>query len=352
MITKETFQPSGAVEVDPDFDLATHYGNVFRTKKYVYPYLKNERTVKLLAKDNAVRTKFAPACKQKNVCLITGLGHGNTDVYTGQNHNVLWKVGNYDPKEVKKKIIHLLSCLTARKLGSDLIQKGAYAYFGYFENFTFVITHPLPSNPLDDARADPFFECDSEIPKKLSNGFRAKDVYNKTYELFTIRINEWMDKDPFVAKWLLWDRDALRRFGDPDASCPTAPHNYITRVRIVDPDVVDRVLVEKRKTKNDAVVEKWRLGNYQSTPDINLAKGKFYLSLFPYFENVDPLPVWTKVYNKADGKLMMKCVLTEGGKEFRNLGTIEKHNNMDIPTCLNIEYRVMCFLKSTEEGRL
>lgn len=118
--------------------------------------------------------------------------------------------------------------------------------------------------------------------------------------------------------------------------------NYVAKIRIVDPDVVDRVLVRKRNTKNDAVVEEWRLGNFDSTPDIDLEGGKFYLSLFPYFENVDPLPVWYKAYNNGDGKLIAKCVLSEGGKEFRNLGVIDKGKTLIIPACLNLEYRLLC----------
>lgn len=92
--------------------------------------------------------------------------------------------------------------------------------------------------------------------------------------------------------------------------------NYVARIRIVDPDVVDRVGVEKRKTKDDGVVGKiWRLGNYQSTDDIDLEDGKFYLRLWPYFEIVDPLPVWFQLENTGTTKLLVESVLTEGKQQ-------------------------------------
>ncbi len=124
--------------------------------------------------------------------------------------------------------------------------------------------------------------------------------------------------------------------------------NYVARVRIVDPDVVDRVSVEKRRTKNDEVVGKvWRLGNYQSTDDIDLADGKFYLRLWPYFEIVDPLPVWFKIYNNGERKLIAKCVLSElqTGKamQFKDLGIVDSGKNLPVPACLKLEYRVLHF---------
>ena len=124
--------------------------------------------------------------------------------------------------------------------------------------------------------------------------------------------------------------------------------NYVAKIRIADPDVVDRVSVEKRRTKNDAVVGKvWALGNYQSTDDIDLEDGNFYLRLWPYFEIVDPLPVWFKIYNNGERKLIAKCVLSELQKgkamQFKDLGIVDSGKNLPVPACLNLEYRVLHF---------
>jgi hypothetical protein len=86
------------------------------------------------------------------------------------------------------------------------------------------------------------------------------------------------------------------------------------------------------------------LGNFQSTEDIDLEKGEFYLKLTPY---IDPLPVWFKVFNNGDKKLIAKCVLSElqqeGGKQFKDLGIIERNKTLYVPACLGLEYRVLRF---------
>lgn len=119
---------------------------------------------------------------------------------------------------------------------------------------------------------------------------------------------------------------------------------YIAKIRIVDPDVIDRVRVEKKDSANNATIQQWNLGNFQSTEDIDLEKGKFYLKLTPY---IDPLPVWFKVYNNGDKKLIAKCVLSElqqeGGKQFKDLGIIERNKTLYVPACLGLEYRVLRF---------
>ncbi len=119
---------------------------------------------------------------------------------------------------------------------------------------------------------------------------------------------------------------------------------YIAKIRIVDPDVIDRVRVEKKNSANNTTIQQWNLGNFQSTEDIDLESGKFYLKLTPY---IDPLPVWFKVYNNGNKKLIAKCVLSElqqeGGKQFKDLGIIERNKTLYVPACLGLEYRVLRF---------
>ncbi|MCX9013674.1 MAG: hypothetical protein OIN89_02585 [Candidatus Methanoperedens sp.] len=120
--------------------------------------------------------------------------------------------------------------------------------------------------------------------------------------------------------------------------------SYIAKIRIVDPDVIDRVRVEKKNSANNTTIRQWELGNFQSTEDIDLDGGKIYLKLTPY---IDPLPVWFKVFNHGDKKLIAKCVLSElqqeGGKQFKDLGIIERNKTLYVPACLGLEYRVLRF---------
>lgn len=118
----------------------------------------------------------------------------------------------------------------------------------------------------------------------------------------------------------------------------------ITKVTISDPDIsgrIDALLVQKVKTSNDAVVKTWRLVNYQSTGDIDLKNGEFYLKVFPYFINIDPLPVWFIVKNSGTKSLITQCITTERRQGFKNIKRLKSGEEMNIAGCYRLEYRVV-----------
>lgn len=121
--------------------------------------------------------------------------------------------------------------------------------------------------------------------------------------------------------------------------------DYLTKVRITDPDAVDRVLVNLKNTKRGNIVKSWRLGNYMSTGIVDLRDGKHFLSIDPY---IDPLPVWFKVYNMGARKLLAKCVLSElqkdpGSKQFKDIGILKPNRWLYVPATVILEYRVERF---------
>lgn len=200
------------VEVEPEYDEVTRYGFAFRVRRYVAPYLKQKFTnVIQLLKNGANRARFRQACSDMRVTFLTGLGHGNATTYTGQNDEVLWQVSSYNPSEAAGKKIHLLSCSTAKQLGSDLVRNKAIVYFGYSESFVFVMSRQRYDDPLRDDRADAFFKCDSEIDRQIADGSPPSNVYQAAYNLYTAKIDEWAEKDSEVASWLLHNRDALTK---------------------------------------------------------------------------------------------------------------------------------------------
>lgn len=203
------------VDLESAFEPVTEIGYEFRVRKYVYPYLrgKDDLSVIALFGEDATKSNFAPACGIRTVDFITGLGHGNNDVFTGHEHEELWRVGNYDSKETIGKIIHLLSCLTARRLGYDLVDNGALAYFGYDKKFVLIGRDPPPSDITEDPLLDPFFKCDSEIDRLIADGYRASVVYKGAMELYESQIEELAKIDSYAASWLRHDMQALQRYG-------------------------------------------------------------------------------------------------------------------------------------------
>lgn len=210
------------VDLESAYETVTEMGYEFRVRKYVYPHLqgKDDLSVIALFGEDATKSNFKHACSIRTVDFITGLGHGNVNVFTGHEHEELWRVGNYNSQEANGKIIHLLSCLTAQQLGRDLVEKGALAYFGYEKEFVVLSSYPGPSDITEDPIADTFFECDSKIDQLIADGYRASEVYRAVMELYERQIGELAESYPEVAKWLRHDMQALRRYGNPNVSLP------------------------------------------------------------------------------------------------------------------------------------
>lgn len=168
--------------------------------KNVIPCFKKKGIIPIILTGNTdTRPNFSSACKRRGVVYISGVGHGSPTAYTGYNYDRLWEVGKYDPLEVKRKIIHLLSCKTAQKLGPDLIKNGACAYFGYYENFTITWNNP-----------DAFWVCDSSIDLALCRGLNAGYAARIAIMVYNYWIKKMRAIHGPTAVWLTWDRDALR----------------------------------------------------------------------------------------------------------------------------------------------
>jgi hypothetical protein len=174
-------------------------------KKHVHTAFKSAGfNVIVLEGAEDVRTKFAEKAKSKRVVYISGVGHGSPTVYTGHMGSQILKVGAYDGAEVNGKVVHLLSCQTAKQLGPDMVTKKAKAYMGYFENFTFVFDNPnTPTNEIEL-----FWKSDSAFDLMLAKGHTVQAAHDKTIATFNAAIASVPNTS--AATWLTWDRDFLR----------------------------------------------------------------------------------------------------------------------------------------------
>lgn len=194
-IKRQTVETGGVVlAIDSSYDEITTAAFNYR-QLHVYPYLIEksfhiERCQGKLARRHYV----APTARKPNVKYITGVGHGSEDTFTGDRGTPIFSPGNYDRAESDGKIIHFLSCKTAVQLGSNLVENGCLAFFGYDDNFTFILATP-----------DIFFECDSEIDRAFADTNNAEEVYNRTKQIYENRIQEYSDK--WIAA-LLGDNEA------------------------------------------------------------------------------------------------------------------------------------------------
>lgn len=146
---------------------------------------------------NDIRSNFVTKAKDKRVVYISGLGHGSYTAFTGHNFNHILDAGAYDSLEVSNKVIHLLSCETARDLGPNTVSKGAKAFVGYTENFVF-----------DWTNSNMYWKCDSQFDLSMAAGKTVEQAIADTVAQFNTAINSVPGTQ--TAAYLLNDRNLLR----------------------------------------------------------------------------------------------------------------------------------------------
>jgi len=198
----------------PDFEPATHWGWGFLER-----YCAQRVEPVHLRREMDIRPLFAPSCIPSD--FIFGVGHGDPATFTGQYATPLWEVGKYDKSEVQGKFIKLLSCLTAQKLGPDLIKNGAKAYQGYSVEFVFNGNLLYAPIPWADPVAAKFLMPVMKSINAIINGKTNKKAFDIEYNEFTKNIEQ--ETDPQDRAMLINDRDGFRMYGDPEAKIKPSP---------------------------------------------------------------------------------------------------------------------------------
>jgi len=144
---------------------------------------------------------------------LVGVGHGEEDVLMGYSRGAVIKRGTYQRAEVAGRIVHLLACHTARRLGPDLVKKGVRAFIGY--NWWVMV---------QDEILGQFLECDTAIDAELLGGATVRQAYRRAIVLFDERIARLKAEGSLMRAALLeTNRDSLMcpvtdpRLGDPEA---------------------------------------------------------------------------------------------------------------------------------------
>jgi intein/homing endonuclease len=150
---------------------------------------------------------------------------GNSTTFTGQNYNYIWWV--CDCRELRGRVVYLLSCLTGQQLGPDIVRnKGAWCYIGYKVEFAWVQAAYI--DPLSDRYGRSFFEPVLEIINRLADGYTTGAAYKSSIDKWNYWINYWSgSRDPvapLVLQLLLWDRDGQILIGDENARITLIPY--------------------------------------------------------------------------------------------------------------------------------
>lgn len=200
-----------------DFDLPTRSASGFLVR-YIVPRMEPVHLYSILAR----RLPFQLSAPQSDI--IIGMGHGDGDAFTGQNEAVILEVGKYDPKEVKGKVIKLLSCQAGKVLGPDLINNGAVAFMGYTDDYVWVMDADLASRPWADKIAATSLMPVVDGINALLDGKTSREAFD--IELEGYSRNAETEDDELVKSCIEFNRDNAVLLGDAGARVRKRPRIF------------------------------------------------------------------------------------------------------------------------------
>jgi hypothetical protein len=174
-----------------------------------------------LKETKANRKEFENVIRSKNPSLVLLYGHGNSYKVGGHNDEILIEAGDNE-NMLKLRIIHALTCKSAKFLGPKSIDAGALAYIGYDEDFIFCCIPEKTSEPLEDKLASFFLNPPEILIKSLLIGNSAAISVARARRLFKSNVKQLLtienSKYNYAIPYLLWNMDHLKLVGDSNAS--------------------------------------------------------------------------------------------------------------------------------------
>lgn len=192
-----------------DFDLPTRSASGFLLR-YIAPRVEPVQLFSFLVR----RTPFQLSAPQADI--IIGTGHGDVDVFTGQNEAIILEVGRYDPREVEGKVIKLISCQCGVELGPDMVRNGAASVAAYTDDYLWVMDADLASRPWADKK----YAAKCLMPvidglNALLDGETAREAFN--IELEGYSRNAEVEEDELIKACLEFNRGNAVLLGDENA---------------------------------------------------------------------------------------------------------------------------------------
>jgi len=210
--------PIGSVALCIDVDADSETRPLYRYRQAsVYPGLQQNVSLLRAHGAAATRSNVAALAAGANLRYLTGSGHGTADAFNDGFNRPIFRVGEYDPREVSGRIVHLLTCESAQTLGPDFVSNGCLAFFGYAVEFVY--------SPYPDL-ADLFFDADAEIDRALIAGRTAAEALAAAVTRFQVH-TDWLEAqarretDAYRKEVLLWTAMALE-FNRDNLRGPTA----------------------------------------------------------------------------------------------------------------------------------
>jgi len=161
----------------------------------------------------ARKANWDHAIESNDAILVCGTGHGNEQVYTGQDGEALLTRGREEDGELMRgRFGAFLSCVFGQA-ADWFMAKGMRGFYGYTVTFYF-----LASNYPNSA-AEGFFRADAAVIISYLKGGTNKDRREASDAAWDAFI---ASADAYTARYAIWDRDG-RIFRGLDDDGPYLP---------------------------------------------------------------------------------------------------------------------------------
>jgi hypothetical protein len=188
-----------------DFEKATNILSDF-INEYI---VKRSDSAKDLHGDMDTRENFSNELRtDKEIKYVLIGGHGDYEIVTGQNYEILWASYKIDElrAEAKGKDIFTISCRCGKGLGKYLMKYGAVRYKGYKESFVLLYGGKEPYHTDDYAQLFlmPAITRGKYMVDEKITPDEAEEMANK---LSDDEIETWKKINPQVADLIAYDKN-------------------------------------------------------------------------------------------------------------------------------------------------
>jgi hypothetical protein len=157
-----------------------------------------------------------------NSDFVLATGHGSEDEMTLQDESLLWKIGSYDPAQVRGKVINLVSCNCGAELGPDLVKNGARAFLGFDQDLLWIADPADYFTPWSDSDAATCMRPIIQSINSLLDG--ATCAESLAIEKAGFLANAANTDFELMRALLEYDHDHAVLFGDASATIEKRPH--------------------------------------------------------------------------------------------------------------------------------
>lgn len=174
-----------------------------------------------LNSEKANRKNIEKVLKTKNPGLVLFNGHGNNDKIYGNKQEILIEAGTNEVL-LNGKIVHSISCSSAKELGPKCIKSGTISFIGYEDDFVFVFDKNKTFTPLKDDVASNFLEPPNELAISILKGNSVDESYKRSQDMFKKKISKLLTTEAPIGSenvilWLVWDMSKQVCLGDKGA---------------------------------------------------------------------------------------------------------------------------------------